>query len=569
MATIKENAQRIKAAADDIREVIDLCYAEVGEDERIEDYAPKLARLAVDEPTPEVIGIAPRVTAGGRMISDSISSVRRIYGETIVWNQSSDWSKRGIKPSSNSFQLLRLIPILPSRKYLFVCIAVSYNSNGNNKRLKYYSEDGSVAGNLYWSNDNETQTLSKFFTPSSETTYMIEIWSNESYGVISGVTTYDAIGLHFDLTKMFGSGKEPNTIDDFTQRIFGVNSGELTYEDWENIASQSEPVLVNSSPKSIVSKSRNLLDEEFELGEINSETGLNSASTSNIRTKNYIKVKPNTKYFFCCEPLLAVSPRARFYDENKNYIGYSCKDFVYVPSNRAFTTSDNAHYVRFAINVTNYGSNTYRNDICLNESDSDDGKYTPYFESTLEINPKSIRDENGERVFPEGLLSAGSVHDEIDCERGVAVKRVANADLGSLDWARGSYVFYTRTITPISSNLICDKFEVSSPNSSSSMPEQSVAADIANKRFFFKKSDLQTNDEIKDFLAGSYIHYEISPIEYPLPASWRKSWMRVANGGTERITADGMTLPLHADIAYRTANAVALANDLSNANNIL
>lgn len=632
MATINENINQLVKTEAELREIISLCYAPVADNEGLTSYPDKLARLAVDEPTPEVIGVAPRVTAGGRVISDSISSVRKVYGETIVWNQSSDWSKRGIKPLSNSFQLFRLIPILPSRKYLFVCIAVSYNSNGNNKRLKYYSEDGSVVGNLYWSNDNETQTLSKFFTPSSETTYMIEIWTNESYGFISGVTTYDAIGLHFDLTKMFGSGKEPNTIDDFTQRIFGVNSGELTYEDWENIASQSEPILVNSSPKSIVSKPKtvwlnqildntyyntngyNVIQEGERSHKFVSEAGLFRRVYKNA------SLLAGTKYLFLVDTKIDFTPSLRIVFRTDN-----SDDGLYTitPTNNWSKTSifftplvDSSRpmigcHTSEAVIGSAGDSMSIRNFCCIDltrmfgasnepstldeftqrifHKDADDvtdaewDKLAPYcegeerverglgeaWESTLEIDPKTILDENGEQVFPEGLLSAGKVCDDIDWERGVAIKRVANADLGSLDWTRGSYVFFTRTIKPISTNLICNKHEVSSTSSSLSMPEQSVAADVSNNRFFFKKSDLQTNDEIKDFLAGSYIHYEISPIEYPLPSSWRKSWMRVANGGTERITADGMTLPLHADIAYRTANAVALANDLSNANNLL
>lgn len=71
---------------------------------------------------------------------------------------------------------------------------------------------------------------------------------------------------------------------------------------------------------SVTSCNKNLFSSEWEQGTIDSNTGLNVMSISDIRTKNYIPIISSKTYFF--KRNLSTSYQAfRFYDKNKNYLG--------------------------------------------------------------------------------------------------------------------------------------------------------------------------------------------------------------------------------------------------------
>ena len=90
----------------------------------------------------------------------------------------------------------------------------------------------------------------------------------------------------------------------------------------------------------------NLWDGEWEQGRINYQTGQNEANSSEWRTKNYIPIKPNTSYY-CYAATANKSINARFYDIDKNYIGYTAATGSVV-TGAAFTTPANAYFMRYA-----------------------------------------------------------------------------------------------------------------------------------------------------------------------------------------------------------------------------
>ena len=100
----------------------------------------------------------------------------------------------------------------------------------------------------------------------------------------------------------------------------------------------------------------NFWDEEWEIGSIDGTTGANVSYASTLRTKNYIPIIPTLTYYY-------KSPwycNARWYDKDKNYLGYSvcAKNYnITIPYN-------NACYLRFVL-PTDYGT-TYNNDISIN-----------------------------------------------------------------------------------------------------------------------------------------------------------------------------------------------------------
>lgn len=105
----------------------------------------------------------------------------------------------------------------------------------------------------------------------------------------------------------------------------------------------------------------NLWNEVWEVGAIDNNTGLNKSDGTNIRSVDYIDVKPNTAYFFYIGS--NVNLRIYWYDKNKTFIS----SFAY--QNQAVTSPNNAFYLRIR-STSSYG-NTYKNDISVNYPSTD------------------------------------------------------------------------------------------------------------------------------------------------------------------------------------------------------
>ena len=88
---------------------------------------------------------------------------------------------------------------------------------------------------------------------------------------------------------------------------------------------------------------RNVWDEEWELGGISSTNGQDEAGNTTWRTKNYIPLVPNTPYYVYT--VTDKNLRARFYDAQKNYIGYNSGSGTTVRSTTPFTPPANAAYI--------------------------------------------------------------------------------------------------------------------------------------------------------------------------------------------------------------------------------
>ena len=116
---------------------------------------------------------------------------------------------------------------------------------------------------------------------------------------------------------------------------------------------------------------KNVWDEQWEVGEINTNSGANSNDSTRIRSKNYISIVPNQQYY--CKSSNDVY--LFFYDANKTYIGYyssTAKGLSFIPSNLANAKSGggsfaNARYMRFRGDT----GGSYNNDISINYPSTD------------------------------------------------------------------------------------------------------------------------------------------------------------------------------------------------------
>lgn len=245
---------------------------------------------------------------------------------------------------------------------------------------------------------------------------------NKYYTVIGGIksiqtgagTAVSVTGgtdIVIDLTKMFGSGNEPSSVEEF-EKLF--HNSYYPYNEGE---------LVSLNPTGINSTGFNQWDEEWERGAYSLTNGDKIVENTTIRCTNLIQVLPNTQYYCTNKTTARVTGTiAMFYDSNRvlitkidgsrNYIGIG---------NTSFITPLSAKYMSMYTTST-----TYNNDICINISDSvKNSTYEPYKQDTLDLSwIKDIKDTNDNQLFPYGLLKAGSVYDEVTESK--AIKRITS-----------------------------------------------------------------------------------------------------------------------------------------------
>jgi hypothetical protein len=180
---------------------------------------------------------------------------------------------------------------------------------------------------------------------------------------------------------------------------------ESTYAPYSNIC----PISGWTGAK-VTRTGKNWWDEEWELGEFNTNTGATYPSTTRIRSKNFIPVLHNTTYYIKC----SVNGQLLQYDKNKNFIALGITAFS---ANGTFTTASNAYYVKFSPAPT-YGT-TYNHDISINYP-ATDTEYHAYQGQTYDI------------AFPSeaGTVFGGT----LDVTSGVlTVDRVCHTYEGGLD----------------------------------------------------------------------------------------------------------------------------------------
>lgn len=242
----------------------------------------------------------------------------------------------------------------------------------------------------------------------------------------------------------------------------------------KSIGGHSEVIdgeIVSAGTEEIVEQGRNLWNEVWGVGSINSSSGNDEGGTASIYSKNYIPIIPNSTYIFVYAGSASFeNVKTRFYDHSKNYIGYNDNNGQTVYPNRAFITPSNAFYVRFTL-PPDYG-NVYKTDIALIAGSS--GAYTPYHRNVYPI-PEAIRN------LPGYGWSAGTARNYVDYENKRYVQCVSSVDLGTVNWAINSasivgehfYGFIDSAkfkrlgaFTTTVHNILCSKYVTVARNSS-------------------------------------------------------------------------------------------------------
>ena len=330
--------------------------------------------------------------SGGKSIKDGRAYIKRIKGNSVVWNNMVD--TRGYE---GQLFITTGIRIVKGHKYL-----------------------------LYRTETN--QTLYLIPTVNGAENYEMSIHEGEHSGIFqaqysddNGQGTvyseaYCGACIISDLTKMFQAGNEPSTIEEFNARVATLGVDMYAY---------NEGQVIHCNTESIKSVGDNAWDEEWEVGILNS-TGQPYPSDTRIRSKNFTRVIPNETYSFYGHYGWGIY----FYDADKNYVTTQ-----YVNNNKLQIPS-NAAYLKFNF-PADYGT-IYKGDYMITlvhsgwKQDTDAG-YQPYWQDTLPL--PIIR-----KYFPQGMKSAGSAHDEIRYNKATqkweySKGKIKSVDMGDMDWS--------------------------------------------------------------------------------------------------------------------------------------
>lgn len=520
-------------------------------------------------------------TAGG---SDDIGTgsalIKKMRGNTIVWNQKCvkliftaqgkaeavDANTVKYTPFALSNRIIldigvagNFMKVSLGKKYLasLVCRVESQN---NGKLLnRFYSNDGAK----YTATTNGLSANTSFKRYATIITITTAGSLLSQFGLDSNSFGEDAIyvkknsGQLIDLTQMFGAGNEPSTVEEF-EKLFP-----MPYYDY------NEGQLLSFNGDSIKTVGFNQWDEQWELGFLD-DNGVKVPDSTSIRSVNYIPILPGTTYYFKNGGSGLI--RICWYDANKEFIS---KDSGV--SNDTRITPDNARYCMF-YTTTAYGT-VYNHDICINLSWSGtkNGTYEPYQEHVHDISfYKTIKDGDGNLLFPNGLLSAGSVYDEVTATK--AIKRVGVVDLGTLNWYKATQtvddvtfiVFYTLDDNEFSATT---KPGVYNQKSNVIIPQYAVGLSLGinstdglvtfdkqvmvymNSQLYIRDDSLANNtrEEFKAAMSGVMLYYELAE---PIEVDFEEQNMayQVNDYGTEQLlpenTSVPTTTPIMLDVTY-------------------
>lgn len=519
------------------------------------EYYPEMAVGTADnlrgrgEATEEIFTYRPSAGASNSIAEEGVATMRRIKGNTIVWNQVATFRNsktlNGLTITNENNKLRvsgTLTEALPCNLLTLTdYLPQGLKRDGSKYLISLNAPDGVAYGiNGY----GIVNTKPHFWSANADTVFYGYISINVYVG-----TTVDYVFSNphiIDLTQMFGAGNEPATVEEFRalypNSYYPYNAGELRNLDCSGIRTVGF----------------NQWDEQWEQGTLNGVGGGTNDTATTIRSKNYIPVIGGVDYYvgITTEGLddtyyLAVC----WYDSKKNFISRTyC-------NRRVITSPSNAAYLRFGTNTSSYiYGNTYNNDICINLSHTGvrNGEYEPYEERVHDI-PEIAQ------YFPEGMRSAGAVYDEIT--ESEVIQRVGAVDLGSLEWYGGTssdtgYRYFFAQINGL--KLGFRKLTISADyDETEYAPNNKLSKD---KTIFAKvdyvggnsptavviRDDSYTHPaDFKAAMSGVMLYYELAePIVTPLPTRAINLNYPVWDWGTERAVSAKPSAPFRADIVY-------------------
>ncbi len=499
--------------------------------------------------------------SGGKSIKDGRAYIKRIKGNSVVWNQlckrvSNPVSANGITIIDNgdsytisgTAEANTRIPISNFFENINTHIYCMIGCPQNGSISTYYLEEGYTgrydSGNGYIGSFSKTSN------------------QNHRLGILvkSGVTISSPLTFRpkvFNLTKMFGAGNEPTTIEEFYQRIpQGID-----------ITAYNEGEIIDMRAEGIKSVGDNAWDEQWRNGIYGSTNGIVNLNQKDfVCNLNPIRVLPSAEYSI---EIPTKEGYAFLYDENMQYLGYE-------GTFTTIKTPSNAYYMNFYA-ARSYG-NTYKHDIIIRlvhsgwKQDTDAG-YQPYWQDTLPL--PIIR-----KYFPQGMKKAGSAHDEIRFNKASGkwevVQRIKAVKMKDLNWslaiASNNNTSFTASLQDIrqpsvneeriDGALIAKYYPTTGNPNTGALVDKCwvrVADDIYIKDDAFASAEAFANS-LND---NDILYYELAdPIVTELDAEDQnfRDYYNVADFGTEMSQSSVPSANFSADIIYQF-NAVDMIRE--------
>lgn len=485
---------------------------------------------------------------GGKSIKDGTATIKEMEGNAVVWNQMIP-NSRQVYTTSNQEAFNAGTSIIAGHKYILFArfvgtenksaISIYTKVNGTNTNIGGLTNNDGVSYKFFTSNYNGHSNGTSEGTEGNIWQYYYFVGTNESIADVRLV----------DLTKMYGEGNEPTTIEEFNARK-PIVADEYAYNEGEVIAFNGDAV------KSV---GDNAWDEQWEKGFINYHTGNDVDHATNCRTVGYTQVIPNETYFISYPPASYTSDLVIIcYDANKAFIQHIGGG----SANKTFTIPANCHYIRFTWVGTEYNNNIMLTLVHSGWKVDTDAGYQPYWADTLQIDSR-IKAE-----FPNGMHKWDKVYNKDG--KGYIVKGTGVVDLGDCAWSydTANQVFTTYTLMELMSHpsvtedrnkgLMCAKYAPSKGLVASTMDNKSWLR--IPKNITIKDTDYTDAASFKAAMAGTMLYYELAEptiIEYDKPF---KLDYKVADFGTEELISEQPSAPFKARTIYQF-NAVDQIRD--------
>lgn len=300
----------------------------------------------------------------------------------------------------------------------------------------------------------------------------------------------------------------------------------------------------------------NQWDEEWEVGRFNDTTGAKEDGFSNtIRSKNYIRVMPNTQYKNFVVNTTDLVMYIFYYDADKNFISKENR-YCNVQST-PITTPSNTCYMMFYLQ-TSYGT-SYKHDICINISDTTkNGTYEPYTSTTVALPNEDLRGilkRDGDNLYADG-----------DTDIGIGNKNVrfGIVDLGTLDYVyeaplmRASITGIVKPNASTKANIITPKYVTMSQNG---IVNGGIAALSYTNGVIIQDSNYTDAATFKTAMNGVYLVYEVATPTTESSIPWQNPQRAYLDGTEEFIDERDVPIPVGNVSKYTSSEILSPAQD--------
>lgn len=499
-----------------------------------------------------------RKTGGTQSVGSGIAAIKEVRGKSIVWNQ---LVKNGnFANGTANWYAESNVTFTVSDGIAHITKNTSYN-NGIFQSVRYLANHKVFISMQAYC---ETSTTVKaILTGSLETRKTLNAgkWETVS-GIISanankrqlyiceeGTTGHEVLVknvIFIDLTLMFGAGKEPATVAEFTKMFpldyYDYNAGEIIPFAGQNLVTTGFNLF--NQDAFFAGKSGITKEGDYFVG--------NSVSFTNARwffDNRIFKFDGRFTISLDCITPAQGSLFLNIYYSDGTFGGYLWLN----NGHNTFTTASGKVVSVIGFSYSSNYNNIKIGNICVSFQSDKDGTYEPYEKHTLPLDPSQWRDkQTGNLVFPYGgMQGKGTAYDYAKVDADGYIRKVVRVfervDFGNENW---SYV----------PSLNRSIFRISIPNigSQGTVKTNTTLYSLQNRGDTMVDKTIQFNTEttlsvcnndysnVADFKAamqGIYLIYGLkTPVEVELATPVYAKYI-CDKDGTEEITPANGTTP--------------------------